>query len=273
MSEKSLRHNTGKTRWSLVNFNALKPLVQVLEFGATKYPVDNWKIGFDKRELLDSMQRHLAALIDGQDNDPESGLSHVGHIMCNAMFYSFHFVMKEKRKFFFDGYMFDAEDNVAKKQEELMEKYNAGVDPIAKDSESKEPPCIRLPYMVMEYFNGRTAIKNSFSAGFAVDRSDERYRIFKQRGDCYDLISSNSFCKAYRINNKGLLLNEPEQIKKEEYLPYEVNEYLDGRFSVQRTGGGEYLHGEEAATYYNFFKKNKALYYAVSSGGTMFATD
>ena len=28
--------------------------------------------------------------MDGQENDPESGLPHIGHILCNAMFYQFH---------------------------------------------------------------------------------------------------------------------------------------------------------------------------------------
>lgn len=92
---KALRHNSGKPRWSLVEFKSLEPLVRVLEFGATKYAPDNWKLGLDRREILDSMMRHVAALVDGEATDPESGLPHVGHILCNAMFYS-HFSQPEK---------------------------------------------------------------------------------------------------------------------------------------------------------------------------------
>lgn len=93
---KSLRYNTGKPQWSLVHFKSLEPLVQVLEYGKKKYTTDtasgrdNWKLGLDLDEILDSMQRHLAALIDGEETDKESGLKHIGHIMANCMLYEYH---------------------------------------------------------------------------------------------------------------------------------------------------------------------------------------
>lgn len=87
--KKALRYNQGKPRWSLVHFNSLEPMVKVLMYGADKYAVDNWKKGLDRREILDSMMRHLGALMDGQEVDPESGEYHIGHIMCNCMFYSY----------------------------------------------------------------------------------------------------------------------------------------------------------------------------------------
>lgn len=86
---KALRYNQGKLKWSLVHFKSLEPMVKVLMYGANKYAVDNWKNGLDKKEILDSMQRHVASLIDGQETDPESGEHHIGHILCNCMFYSF----------------------------------------------------------------------------------------------------------------------------------------------------------------------------------------
>lgn len=85
-----LRFNTGKERWGLVHYASLVPMVRVLEFGAKKYDDDNWKKGMPPRPVLESMQRHLAALLDGEVNDPESGLPHIGHIQCNAMFYSYY---------------------------------------------------------------------------------------------------------------------------------------------------------------------------------------
>ena len=87
--EKALRYNDSKLKWSLVHFDSLKPMVQVLEFGTTKYSPDNWKKGLDKKEILESMMRHLTALLDGEENDLESKLPHMGHIQCNAMFYNF----------------------------------------------------------------------------------------------------------------------------------------------------------------------------------------
>lgn len=45
----------------------------------------------DNRQNLECMQRHLAALMDGETHDKESGQLHIGHIMCNALFYQYHF--------------------------------------------------------------------------------------------------------------------------------------------------------------------------------------
>ena len=92
---KGSRHNKDKRKWSLVHYKSLEPLVEVLEFGAKKYAPENWKKGLDKKEILESMMRHLTALMDGEENDKESGLHHIGHLMCNAMFYEY-FDAKER---------------------------------------------------------------------------------------------------------------------------------------------------------------------------------
>jgi hypothetical protein len=95
VKEKALRYNDGKLQWGLVHFKSLEPMIQVLEFGAKKYAPDNWKKQMDRKKLLESAMRHMAALMDGQENDPETGLSHIGHLMCNALFYSYHFAIKK----------------------------------------------------------------------------------------------------------------------------------------------------------------------------------
>jgi hypothetical protein len=96
--EKSERHNQGKIQWSLVHFKSIEELPKVLEFGAKKYARDNWKKGLELKEILDSMQRHISSVIDGQEIDEESRLHHMGHIMCNAMFYMYHFnKLKDER--------------------------------------------------------------------------------------------------------------------------------------------------------------------------------
>lgn len=90
VEEKSLRFNEGKTEWSLVDFKSIESLPKVLAFGAKKYSRNNWKKGLDLDQILDSASRHLFALMSGEINDPESGLPHAGHILCNIMFYEFH---------------------------------------------------------------------------------------------------------------------------------------------------------------------------------------
>ena len=82
------RHNSGKLQWSLVTQSALTPMVRVLMFGAEKYDAHNWMKGLSIREICESLKRHLDAFMEGEDDCPESGLSHIGHIQCNALFLS-----------------------------------------------------------------------------------------------------------------------------------------------------------------------------------------
>ena len=84
--DKGKRFNQGKPRWSLVPQSALLPMVEVLEFGAIKYDAHNWKKGLSVTEICESLKRHLDAFMEGEDNDPESMLSHIGHMQCNTMF-------------------------------------------------------------------------------------------------------------------------------------------------------------------------------------------
>lgn len=87
--EHGLRYNDGKLKWSYVHWKSMEPLVRVLMFGAQKYEPFNWQKGLKKNEILESMMRHLTKLMDGEMKDVESGLDHIGHIMCNAMFYQY----------------------------------------------------------------------------------------------------------------------------------------------------------------------------------------
>jgi hypothetical protein len=96
--QKGLRYNSGKRKWSLLHFKSLEPMIEVLEFGAKKYEPKNWQRGLDKSEVLESLQRHLASLFDGEDLDKESGIHHIGHIMCNAMFYSYFMQQENEHK-------------------------------------------------------------------------------------------------------------------------------------------------------------------------------
>ena len=75
-----------KPQFSLIDMNCLEPMARVLDFGAKKYARDNWKKGMPLTEIMDSMFRHLAALQRGEWIDPDSGLPHIGHIQCNALF-------------------------------------------------------------------------------------------------------------------------------------------------------------------------------------------
>lgn len=87
--EMALRYNSKKPQYSLIDMQALLPLVAVLEFWAKKYARNNWKKDMDMDQLMDSLLRHVAAL-QWEPYDRESGIHHIWHILANAMFYSYH---------------------------------------------------------------------------------------------------------------------------------------------------------------------------------------
>jgi hypothetical protein len=82
------RFDEGKTNWSLMPFEAVEEVNKVLEFGANKYSEWNFTSngGMKHSRILNSCLRHIFAYMRGQDNDPESGLSHLAHAGCNIMF-------------------------------------------------------------------------------------------------------------------------------------------------------------------------------------------
>lgn len=91
-SDKALRYNEGKVRMSFLSMKGLLPMVYVLMFGAIKYAKNNWKKDMDLFEILESMYRHVDKLRDGEAYDEDTGLHHIGAIMCNGMFFSYHMV-------------------------------------------------------------------------------------------------------------------------------------------------------------------------------------
>lgn len=92
---KGSRYNIGKLKWSLVSWRALEPMVQVLMFGAEKYAPNNWKGGLKYTEICESLQRHMNSFLEGEDDDKESKLQHIGHILCNAMFLSYMVIFRK----------------------------------------------------------------------------------------------------------------------------------------------------------------------------------
>ena len=95
---KAERFNDDKLKWSLVHFPSFEGMVKVLEFGAKKYSPHNWKKGLKKEEVIESLLRHTFAILNGELNDPESGLPHSGHIQCNTMFLTYIEEQEKKTK-------------------------------------------------------------------------------------------------------------------------------------------------------------------------------
>jgi hypothetical protein len=82
----AIKHDKGKPRLELLSVPALNQIAGALAFGAGKYGDHNWREGFDWSRLYGAALRHLTAHMDGEDKDPESGLSHLAHLGCCVMF-------------------------------------------------------------------------------------------------------------------------------------------------------------------------------------------
>lgn len=84
----AIRFNQDKTRYDLIPPEFIREVAEVFTFGANKYTPDNWK-GFtpeQQEEIKGSLLRHIYAYLEGEENDPESGLSHLAHAGCNLAF-------------------------------------------------------------------------------------------------------------------------------------------------------------------------------------------
>lgn len=78
--------DAGKVRVDLLSPLALEEIAKVMTFGATKYGDNNWRKGIAWSRVIGALLRHTFAFMRGEDNDPETGLSHMAHAGCCVMF-------------------------------------------------------------------------------------------------------------------------------------------------------------------------------------------
>lgn len=80
-----LKADAEKVRYELLPSHALHQVAQVFTFGAKKYADENYLKGAAWRRYLGAGLRHLHAFARGEDNDAETGLSHLAHLCCCAL--------------------------------------------------------------------------------------------------------------------------------------------------------------------------------------------
>lgn len=82
-----IKFDSEKLRMDLLPFDCLEEIAKVLTYGARKYKPNNWQFVDNAVERYEAaLIRHLSAYKRGEINDPESGLSHLSHLACNAIF-------------------------------------------------------------------------------------------------------------------------------------------------------------------------------------------
>lgn len=98
MTELGAKHDQGKLLFGCFTKGlapVIKGVVAVLTYGAMKYKRDSWqKVPNARERYMDALDRHLNAVNMGEFRDQESGLPHIFHVICNAMFVA-HFDIKD----------------------------------------------------------------------------------------------------------------------------------------------------------------------------------
>lgn len=85
------KYDTGKVRPTLFPVEAIEAILPVIEYGAAKYAVNNWRKSVEEPNGLqrykDALMRHwMEYLKDPMSVDEESGLRHLHHAACNMIF-------------------------------------------------------------------------------------------------------------------------------------------------------------------------------------------
>ena len=74
-----------KTPLALIPPYAMEQTAWVHKLGAEKYGPYNWReTGVCATTYVAAIMRHLNAWRDGEDLDPESGISHIAHVACSC---------------------------------------------------------------------------------------------------------------------------------------------------------------------------------------------
>ena len=95
------KFDDGKLDWALMPFEALKPVLDVLEHGAAKYAKNNWKQLENAEERYQrALMRHcIDYMVKGFDAlDKDSGLPEIAHIATNAIFLLHFYVERQNEQ-------------------------------------------------------------------------------------------------------------------------------------------------------------------------------
>ncbi len=94
----ALKFDQDKTDWAILPFTAIEEIIKVLKFGEGKYARGNFAIngGLSHTRLINALIRHTISYARGEDNDPETGLSHIAHAGCCVVFLLHYITHKDE---------------------------------------------------------------------------------------------------------------------------------------------------------------------------------
>lgn len=94
----ALKFDQNKTDWAILPFGAIEEIIKVLKFGEGKYARGNFASngGLSYTRLINALFRHIVSFARGEDNDPETGLSHIAHAGCCVVFLLHYITNKDE---------------------------------------------------------------------------------------------------------------------------------------------------------------------------------
>jgi hypothetical protein len=79
------KYGIQKASLSLIPLAALEAAAGAHQLGADKYGAWNWREHDVAASVyIDAIMRHIKAFQEVSDNDPESGVSHLGHVIASC---------------------------------------------------------------------------------------------------------------------------------------------------------------------------------------------
>ncbi len=81
-----IKHDQSKPRLDYLPWQAIGEVGKITDYGARKYTPHNWRTITDTGRHEAAMLRHYIAWKGGEELDDESGLHHLAHMACNALF-------------------------------------------------------------------------------------------------------------------------------------------------------------------------------------------
>ena len=88
-ADQTAKADAGKPRLTLVPMQILWDIAEVREYGCDKYPnggTENWKQVEEDRYWEAAFRHFLKCIHDHKAVDPESGIQHFKHLLCNLAF-------------------------------------------------------------------------------------------------------------------------------------------------------------------------------------------